>query len=205
MLGQLSQNPSDSCYFLLVVSHPLTPTLLPLSFALFRSDRFKTPRRWSSLNKACLLFNKDHEDCFLYHSPHAALGPGGGAVHGGQSQLSGQQSPGLGSTARHTERVHPRSRSQSTSCGAPDPQTTADVGLRATELVGVGAEGPAGPARLPGAEQGRGATSKLAPSPVLGNPSGWDHLRCLVTPGQGQAHRCMAWASTEPMLRRSCT
>lgn len=90
-------------------------------------------------------------------------------MHDGQSQLYGQQSPGLGSTARHTERVHPRSRSQSTSCGAPDPRTTADVGLRATELVGVGAEGPAGPARLPGAGQCRGTTSKWAPSPVLGN------------------------------------
>ena len=42
----------------------------------------------------------------------------------------------------------PRCRSQSTSCGAPDPHTTTDVGLRAAELGGAGAEGPAGPARL---------------------------------------------------------
>lgn len=159
------------------------------------------------MNKGCLFFNEDREDCFLYHSTHAALGPlGGGTVPGGQSLLSGQQSPGVGSKARHRERTRPRFRSQITSCGAPDPRTTADVGLRATELDGVGAEGPAGPARLPGAEQGRGAVSKLAPSPVLGNPSGRDQLRSpQATPGQGQAHGRMACAFTEPTLRRSFT
>ena len=123
---------------------------------------------------------------------------------GGQSLLSGQQSPGVGSKARHRERTRPRFRSQITSCGAPDPRTTADVGLRATELDGVGAEGPSGPARLPGAEQGRGAM--LAPSPVLGNPSGRGQLRSpQATPGQGQAHGRMACAFTEPTLRRSFT